>query len=136
MAADQIIEVAAGLIFRDGKLLITQRRPHDHLGGLWEFQGGKRECKESFQECLALELKEELGIEVQVGKLFDEVVHAYPEKPVHLWYFRCRLLDQEPQPLVCHAVAWILREELVAYTFPAADVQLVRLLKEEAAWPD
>ena len=60
------IEVAAGLVFRDGQLLITQRRMQDHLGGLWEFPGGKREVNESFEDCLRRELKEELGIEVKV----------------------------------------------------------------------
>src|SRR5437899_13014468 len=132
MAADQIIEVAAGLIFRDGKLLITQRRPHDHLGGLWEFPGGKRECNESFQECLARELREELGIEIEVGKLVDEITHVYPEKAVHLKFFGCRLLECEPQPIACHALAWVTRDQLSAYEFPAADARLLEKLKETA----
>jgi mutator protein MutT len=61
------VEVSAGLVFRNGKLLITQRYPNAHLGGLWEFPGGKRECDESFEACLARELREELGIEAAVG---------------------------------------------------------------------
>ena len=48
------LEVAAGLVFRDGKLLITQRPPGSHLGGLWEFPGGKREAGESFEQCLRI----------------------------------------------------------------------------------
>src|SRR5262245_45725195 len=63
---NKVIEVAAGLVFRGGKVLITQRRPDDHLGGLWEFPGGKREPNETFEQCLHRELKEELGIEVHV----------------------------------------------------------------------
>src|SRR4029077_11924660 len=74
------IEVAAGLVFRGGKLLITQRRADSHLGGLWEFPGGKREAAETFEECLARELREELGIEVAVEELVKEITHAYPEK--------------------------------------------------------
>ncbi len=58
------IEVAAGLVFRDGKLLIARRPRQSHLGGMWEFPGGKREEGESFEECLHRELAEELGIEV------------------------------------------------------------------------
>ncbi len=68
----QVVDVAAGLIFRDGKLLITQRRTDAHLGGLWEFPGGKREPNETFEECLVRELREELGIEVVVGELWGE----------------------------------------------------------------
>src|SRR5512134_3411193 len=64
------VEVSAGLIFRAGKLLITQRHADSHLGGLWEFPGGKREPGETFEECLTRELQEELGIQVEVGTSF------------------------------------------------------------------
>ena len=52
------IEVSAALIFHHGKLLITQRRADSHLGGLWEFPGGKREAHETFEECLIREIRE------------------------------------------------------------------------------
>ena len=61
---DEVIEVAPAWFFATGKLLITQRHADAHLGGLWEFPGGKREPDETFEECLARELREELGIEV------------------------------------------------------------------------
>ena len=79
-----VIDVAAALVFRDGKLLITQRHADAHLGGLWEFPGGKREPDETFEACLVRELREELGIEVAVGELVESLTHAYPEKTVHL----------------------------------------------------
>src|SRR6266699_853251 len=79
----QPVDVAAGLIFRDGKLLITRRHADAHLGGLWEFPGGKRESDETFEECLARELREELGIEVVVGQLVESLTHKYPEKAVY-----------------------------------------------------
>lgn len=128
----KVIEVAAGLVFRDGQLLITQRRPQDHLGGLWEFPGGKREAEETFEECLRRELQEELGIEVSVGRLIDEVAHAYPEKSVHLKFYRCTLVQGEPQPIDCHALAWVTREQLREYQFPAADEQLLEMLELDA----
>src|SRR2546423_10630810 len=93
------VEVAAGLIFRDGKLLITQRYPEAHLGGLWEFPGGKREPNESFPECLKRELAEELGIEVQPGEFVERISHAYPEKRVLLEFYRCKWLCNEPRAL-------------------------------------
>jgi len=122
------VEVAAGLVFRNGLLLITQRRPQDHLGGLWEFPGGKRHPSETFEECLARELREELGIEVTVGELLDAVTHEYPEKTVHLKFFRCDWRQNEPQLLGCHGFAWITREELAQYAFPAADQRLLQKL--------
>src|SRR5580698_8689421 len=86
----KFIEVSAALIFRDKKLLVAQRHANAHLGGLWEFPGGKREAGETFEQCLVREIREELGIEISVGKLFEEITHAYPEKTVCLKFFTCR----------------------------------------------
>src|SRR5687767_14533367 len=80
----RVIPVAAALIFDQGHLLITQRRPGDHLGGLWEFPGGKVECGESFESCLVREIREEVGLHINVASLFDEIIFAYPQKTVRL----------------------------------------------------
>ena len=119
------IEVSAGLVFRDGRLLITQRKPDAHLGGLWEFPGGKREPGESFEACLVRELQEELVITVEVGELIEEISHDYPDKLVLLRFFRCRLISGEPQAIGCHALAWVTRHNLRSYPFPAADAALL-----------
>ena len=123
------IDVAAGLIFRGGKLLITQRHMDVHLGGLWEFPGGKREPGESFEQCLARELREELGIEVVVGELVESLTHQYPEKTVRLQFYRCRCAQNEPQPLGCLALKWVTAAELNACDFPAADARLLEKLQ-------
>lgn len=123
------IDVAAALIFRDGQVLITQRDATAHLGGLWEFPGGKREPGETFEQCLARELDEELGIKVDIDRRFEEITHVYAEKTVHLKFFCCRLLKGEPQPLGCAAVKWIGKPELADYDFPAADALLLDKLR-------
>jgi 8-oxo-dGTP diphosphatase len=123
------IEVAAALVFRDGKLLITQRHPDAHLGGLWEFPGGKREVNETFEQCLVRELREELGIEVAVGELLESLTHDYPEKTVHLRFYRCGWRQHEPQPLGCPAFKWVTAAELQDYAFPAADARLLEKLR-------
>jgi mutator protein MutT len=127
--AGRVIEVAAGLVFRQGRLLIAQRHPGSHLGGLWEFPGGKREPEETFEACLARELREELGIEVAVGRLVESVTHSYPEKTVHLRFFACRWLRHDPQPLDCAALRWVTADELALYDFPAADTRLLGMLR-------
>src|ERR1035437_2623272 len=123
------IEVSAALIFHNGKLLIAQRHANAHLGGLWEFPGGKREAGESFEQCLVREIREELGVGISVGELFEEITHAYPEKSVHLKFFICKLLSGEPRPLDCAAVKWVTKAELADFQFPAADAQLLEKLK-------
>jgi mutator protein MutT len=124
-----LVEVSAALIFHDGKLLITQRKADSHLGGLWEFPGGKREANETFEQCLVREIREELGIEISVGELFEEISHAYPEKIVRLKFFICKLISGEPQPLGCAAFKWIGKNELSDFEFPAADAQLLGKLR-------
>jgi mutator protein MutT len=126
------IGVSAGLVFRSGKLLITQRYADAHLGGLWEFPGGKREPGETFEQCLARELHEELGVQVEVSSLFESVTHAYPDKTVHLKFFLCRVPQGEPQPLGCAALKWVNHEELPGHEFPAADAQLLQKLAAAA----
>jgi 8-oxo-dGTP diphosphatase len=130
VSAGTVIDVAAGLVFRDGRLLITQRKAGSHLAGLWEFPGGKRNEGESWENCLRRELREELAIEVSVGRVFDEVTHAYPEKTVRLRFFICTLRDGEPQPLDCAALAWVTALEMAGYTFPPADAKLLARLPD------
>ena len=126
---ESAIEVAAGLVFRDGKLLITRRRANDPLGGLWEFPGGKRKPEETFQECLRRELREELGIEVDVGELLEAITHAYADSTVHLKFYRCTLRRRDPKAIGCDALSWISADELDVYTFPPADERLLEKLR-------
>jgi len=133
----QIIHVAAGLVFHKGKLLITQRRLNDHLGGLWEFPGGKLEPGESFDQCLVRELREELGIEVEISEQIEDITHAYAEKTDRLKFLRCRLRAVLARPIHCHALVWISRDDLGRYEFPAADARLLHVLLQNAElWSD
>jgi mutator protein MutT len=129
------IEVAAGLVFHRHRLLLTQRHAKAHLGGLWEFPGGKRKPGETYPDCLRRELEEELAIDVEVGDCFERVTHAYPEKTVHLEFFLCRLVSGEARPIDCAALAWVTLEELDNYDFPAADARLLdRLRRSPHLW--
>ena len=125
----QLIDVSAALIFREGRLLITQRHKDSHQGGLWEFPGGKREPGETFEQCLVRELREELGIEVAVQALFEEITHDYADKSVHLKFFTCHLVAGEPQALGCAGIKWVGRAELAGHDFPAADARLLDKLR-------
>ena len=122
------IEVAAGLVFRDQRLLITQRKPDDHLASLWEFPGGKREINESFEECLVRELKEELAIEATVLEMVESVRHDYPDRRVLIQFYRCAWVSGEPVAIGCQDFRWVRSGELNQYPFPAADARLLALL--------
>ncbi len=120
-----IVEVSAGVIESSGRFLIAQRRADQRLPLLWEFPGGKREAGESWRDCLARELREELGVEVSVGSLLDVVTHAASDLTVALRFFRCDLVAGTPRPLGCRDVRWVARHELAIHEFPEADAGLV-----------
>jgi mutator protein MutT len=131
---DQPVSVAAGLIFRKGKLLITQRPAGSHLQGLWEFPGGKCESNETLPECLQREIFEELGVAVNVRGCLETLEHAYPEKTVRLSFFRCELAVGEPEGMEGQAIAWISPEQLGDYSFPEADAKLLQKLHDNEDW--
>lgn len=120
------VEVAAGLIIREGRILIAQRHSLAHLGGLWEFPGGKRKPHESFEACLTREVMEELGLTIVVHDQVASAEHCDAERRVHLRFYRCAILAGEPQPLGCKAYRWVTPAEISAYPFPPADLPLVR----------
>ncbi|HMO63817.1 MAG TPA: (deoxy)nucleoside triphosphate pyrophosphohydrolase [Verrucomicrobiota bacterium] len=128
-----VMEVAAALVFRAGRLLVTQRPAGRRFAGLWEFPGGKREAGETWEACLRREIREELACDIEVGPAFDEVRHPEPDKTLHLRFFLARLTAGEPQPVECAAVAWVAREELPNLSFPPADTTLLARLARE--WP-
>ena len=128
------IEVAAGLIFCEGKLLIAQRPAGGHLAGLWEFPGGKCETGETLQECLHRELFEELGIAVNVLERVMTTTHVYPEKTVKLNFFLCQLVTGKPHGMEGQAFAWVDHEDLGRYSFPEADAQLLEKLCQNPDW--
>lgn len=121
--------MVAGLVFAGGRLLIARRRAGDHLGGLWEFPGGKLEAGETAAAALQRELREELEIDVEVCTRLAEVTHAYPEREVGIEFFACRLRGGTPQARGCAAFAWVTADQLSDFEFPPADAQLLNQLR-------
>ncbi len=128
------IEVAAGLIFCEGKLLITLRPAGGHLAGLWEFPGGKCEMGETLPECLQRELFEEVGIVVNVRERVMTTTHAYPEKTIKLNFFLCQLVSGKPQGIEGQALAWVDTVNLSCYNFPEADAKMLEKLRQNPGW--
>jgi 8-oxo-dGTP diphosphatase len=119
--------VAAAVVEREGRFLVTRRLKGTHLEGTWEFPGGKCEPGESHVACLAREMREELGTGVRVGEEIFTITHEYSDRLVELHFFRCELTS-EPQPLMGQAMRWVARHELALLEFPPADMQLVDTL--------
>jgi mutator protein MutT len=126
-----VIKVAAALILRKGEVLLAKRHRDDAQGGLWEFPGGALEPGESLRECLARELEEELGIQVEVGDEVAAIPYDYGEFVVHLYLFRARIARGEPAPLGCEEVRWVPWEEVEKLPLAPADKELLKLLEAE-----
>jgi len=123
----EAVEVVAAVIERDGRYLITRRLQDTHLAGLWEFPGGKIWPGEQPEVALKRELSEELGVIAEVGELLESVDWSYPEKTVHIRFFRCAILGA-PQPLQGQEMLWVEAAELPSRRFPEADAELIRRL--------
>lgn len=130
--------VVAALVAREGEVLITRRRA-DQLHPLaWEFPGGKIEPGESPEAALARELREELGVRVRVGRIWDVLFHAYPEFDVLMLVYRATLeAGERPRCREVEELAWVAPDRLGAYDILPADAPLVaRLAREGAAFAD
>lgn len=123
--------VVAGLLIQEGQILIAQRPLDKHMGGCWEFPGGKLERGETPEEALRRELREELDIEVDVGRIYHAVAHSYPEKDVLLLFYRCRLLRGVPRAVEEAQVRWAKKEELDAFHWADADWPVVRQILQD-----
>ena len=121
------IVVVAAVIERDATYLLTLRPDGTHLAGHWEFPGGKVHESETHAEALRREIFEELDAVAEVGELLHTVTHAYPEKTVELFFYRCRL-EGVPKPMMGQQMRWVPRVELASLPFPAADRDLISQL--------
>jgi A/G-specific adenine glycosylase len=127
------LTVTAGVIRQDGRVLLAQRPPKGLLGGLWEFPGGTLEEDDpDLRACLQREIREELGVALQVDAPFGQYDHAYTHFRITLHAFLCRLATgEEPQPLDGQVLAWAALAELPDYPMGKVDRQIaLRLIKE------
>jgi len=123
----QPIRVVCALIEHEGRVLLARRPAHKHLGGKWEFPGGKIEPGESPTDALVRECAEELVCEIEVGAELPAVTHAYPDRTIVLLPFVCRLAVGSAAPHAAEhsALAWVEAARMSDYDLPAADAPIV-----------
>lgn len=128
--AKVIKEVMAGAFINHGAILIMRRAPFMSCAGSWEFPGGKLEAGESHAACLARELREELGIESNIGEFLTDNSHEYDFGIVHLSVYRVLSWHGEIALRVHDDMRWVPIEELA--DFPdllPADIPVARALE-------
>ena len=125
---DKITQVVAALIWDGNRFMICQRPAHKARGLLWEFVGGKVEPGETKQQALIRECREELDIELNVGDVFMEVLHEYPDLTVALTLFHATIQRGEPKKLEHHDIQWITPAQIHQYDFCPADEEILKRL--------
>ncbi|MGH9436106.1 MAG: (deoxy)nucleoside triphosphate pyrophosphohydrolase [Terriglobia bacterium] len=128
MAGDHPILVAAGIVVKDGRVLICQRHHDDAYGLQWEFPGGKVEEDENLSASLKRELAEELAIQAEVGKEVFRLRHRYPDRYVEVAFFLVPSFSGTVRNRVFEKVEWCPRDKLMTYRFLDADRELVQCL--------
>ena len=124
-----VTEVVAALIWEQDKFMICQRPAHKARGLLWEFVGGKVEPGETREQALIRECREEMAVELDVGGVFTEVVHEYPDLTVHLTLFHAAIREGTPEKLEHEDIRWITVNEIDQYVFCPADEEILAKLK-------
>ena len=125
-----VTEVVAALIWDQDKFMICQRPPHKTRGLLWEFVGGKVEPGETKEQALIRECQEELAVTLDVGEVFMDVVHEYPDLTVHLTLFHALIRKGTPQKLEHNDIRWITVDKIDQYEFCPADTIILQKLKQ------
>ena len=121
-------QLAAGVVWKGGRVLIAQRKPDGLLGGLWEFPGGRLDDGESAEDACARQVAAETGVRVKVGPFLTEVEHAYTHFRVTVRVFSCDYLSGVPKPLGAARVRWAWPGELHKFAWPAAQKRIVAVI--------
>ena len=128
---DIMVQVVAALIWRDEKFMICQRPLSKTRALQWEFVGGKVEEGETLEQALNRECIEEIGVGVEVGSVFAEVDHVYPDITIHLTLFNARLAGSEPKMLEHNDIRFITPSEIPQYEFCPADKDILEKIVSE-----
>ena len=126
-------EVAAGVLSRDGLILIGRRPEGGLLAGLWEFPGGTKEPGETLTQCLQREWREELGVGVDVGQFIGSFKHAYTHYRVTVSAYHCHLNTGEPTALEHSQIEWVNPETLDEYPMGKIDRAIAHRITADGA---
>jgi 8-oxo-dGTP diphosphatase len=124
-----IIKVTAAILGKDGQIIIAQRKRGDHLSGKWEFPGGKIEPRETPEESLSRELKEEFDIDVAIAEYLGSNVHHYDHISIELMAYRATWVGGAITLNDHKAYCWVSVDQLADFDFAPADVPFVEMLR-------
>ena len=122
------MKVTAAVIQENGRVLIGRRKPGRHMGGKWEFPGGKIEPGETPQESLARELLEELGIKARIGEFLCNAFYEGDGVSLELLVYRVERVEGEPTLIEHQELCWVRPDELSVFDLADSDRKVVERL--------
>jgi 8-oxo-dGTP diphosphatase len=129
--AEQMVVVAALVRDGSGRVFVSRRKPESFQGGRWEFPGGAVELMEKPEDALKRELKEELGVKAEVGRIFSVDSHTYTLNDGNLRHiilltYETKIKSGEPKAIGCSEFKWADAKELESLDFVDADKKILR----------
>ena len=124
-----VLDVALALVQRDGRLLVARRHEAAHLGGLWEFPGGKQEVGESPQDAALRELMEECAVQATPLAVLPTLTCDYGDRLVHLTPIVCRWQAGDGEALGNAECRWVTLAEIVQLEMPEINATILAALR-------
>lgn len=124
-------EIAVALVQRGDNWLVARRLADAHLGGLWEFPGGKREPDETAAAAAIRELREECGVEAVVERVLEPTSYEYADRRVNITPVICHWAAGEPQPRGSETCRWVTLAELRELQMPPVNTEIIRQLGQD-----
>ncbi len=124
-------DVVAALIYDNWRFLVAKRKTGDTFGGFWEFPGGTVDAGESKEAALSREMKEELGIDVDVGRQVYSLKAETPYSRITIYLFECKILRGSPRAIDCAQVSWERLADLKNINFIPGDKKIVEWLEDK-----
>lgn len=122
------LEVCAGIILKEGKVLLGRRKSHDRFGGKWEFPGGKVEEGEMPEDCIIREIKEELNLDIKDFKDFMSYVYRFKNVNLVIHSFLIREFSGKLKKLEHDSLVWISIDEVFNYDLLDGDKPVAKHL--------
>ncbi len=124
--------IAVGIVRKNSKFLITQRKPEGLLGGLWEFPGGKVRKGESAEQACVREIKEEINLKIKIDSFFTRIKHAYTHFKIIMDVYYCSHVSGRVKLNGPVDFQWVTRNQIRKYPFPGANLKFIQYITEES----
>lgn len=126
-----IIVGAAVIIDSKNRILVSQRSNKKMLGGLWEFPGGKKELNETIEQCIIREIKEEVGLKIEIKNFLTCINHSYSHFSMEMHTYYAKIINGFPKGLEGQKIKWLKKNRLRELPYSIADLKVIDAIESD-----